>query len=99
MLVHESSWLGSAAVRCLVKPRLSHRAQIEKIVVRLGPAADGHVAKLWIALNDAYGRVHERSFHESLKVDDAFRTGPSHMDGAAKLRRTGPASLHVCQTC
>ena len=57
-----------------LKPKLSHRAQIEKIVVRLGLASDGDIAKLWIALNDSYGRVHERSFHESLKVDDAFRT-------------------------
>jgi hypothetical protein len=56
-----------------LKPQFSHKAQIEKIVVRLGLAPDSDLAKLWIALNAAYGRVHERSFHESLKVDDAFR--------------------------
>ena len=43
------------------------------IVTRLGLAPDGDIAKLWISLNEAYGRVHERSFHESLTVDDAFR--------------------------
>jgi hypothetical protein len=54
-------------------PRLSHRAHIERIVSRLGLAADGDIAKLWIELNDAYGRVHQRSFHERLEADDAFR--------------------------
>jgi hypothetical protein len=54
-------------------PRLSHRAHIERIVSRLGLAVDGDVAKLWIELNDAYGRVHQRSFHERLEADDAFR--------------------------
>lgn len=57
-----------------LKPRSSHRQQIQRIVERLGLAPDGDVAKDWIALNDAYGRVHERSFHLSMKVDDRFRT-------------------------
>lgn len=57
-----------------LKPKFSHRVQIEKIVRRLGLAPDGDVAKLWIELNDAYGRVHERSFHEQLTVDEMFRT-------------------------
>jgi hypothetical protein len=56
-----------------LKPKLSHKNQIERIVTRLGLAADGDIAKLWISLNETYGRVHERSFHESLKVDNAFR--------------------------
>ncbi len=56
-----------------LKPKISHRTQIEKIVVRLGLAPDSDVAKLWIELNDAHGRVHERSFHERLEVDEAFR--------------------------
>jgi hypothetical protein len=56
-----------------LKPRLSHRTQVERIVTRLGLAADGDIAKLWIELNNAYGRVHERSFHERLEADDAFR--------------------------
>ena len=56
-----------------LKPRLNHRTQIERILGRLGLAPDGDIAKLWIELNKAYGRVHERSFHERLEVDDAFR--------------------------
>ena len=56
-----------------LKPKFSHKTQIERITGRLGLAADSDVAKLWIELNDTYGRVHERSFHERLEVDDAFR--------------------------
>jgi hypothetical protein len=56
-----------------LKPRFSHRTQIERIATRLGLAPDGDIAKLWIELNKAYGRVHERSFHERLEADDAFR--------------------------
>ena len=57
-----------------LKPRFSHKAQIERIASRLGLAPDGDVAKLWIELNESYGRVHERSFHERLEVDEAFQT-------------------------
>jgi hypothetical protein len=56
-----------------LKPKISHRTQIEKIVVRLGLAPDSDVAKLWIELNDTHGRIHERSFHERLEVDEEFR--------------------------
>jgi hypothetical protein len=56
-----------------LKPRSSHRQQIKRIVERLGLAPDGDIAGDWIALNDTYGRVHERSFHLSMKVDDGFR--------------------------
>jgi hypothetical protein len=56
-----------------LKPRFSHKTQIQRIVERLGLAPDGDIARLWISLNDAFGHVHERSFHESLKVDDSFR--------------------------
>lgn len=56
-----------------LKPKDSHRTQIEKIVSRLGLSSDGDIAKLWIKLTDAYGRVHEHSFHERLNADDAFR--------------------------
>jgi hypothetical protein len=56
-----------------LKPRYSHKSQIQRIVERLGLSPDGDIAKLWISLNDAFGHVHERSFHESLKVDDSFR--------------------------
>jgi hypothetical protein len=57
-----------------LKPQYGHRTQIERIIERLGLARDGDVAKNWITLNAAYGRVHERSFHLSMKVDDDFRT-------------------------
>jgi hypothetical protein len=56
-----------------LKPKFSHKAQIEKITGRLGLAPDSDVTKLWIELNETYGRVHERSFHERLAVDDTFR--------------------------
>lgn len=56
-----------------LKPTFSHKRQIQQIVTRLGLTADGDVAKLWIKLNEAYGRVHERSFHVSLQVDETFR--------------------------
>ena len=53
-----------------LKPKLSHRKQIERILGQLGLAADGDVARLWIELNQTYGRVHQRSFHERLEVDE-----------------------------
>ena len=57
-----------------LKPKLSHRKQIERILGQLGLAADGDVARLWIELNQTYGRVHQRSFHERLEVDEEFRS-------------------------
>jgi hypothetical protein len=57
-----------------LKPQFNHRTQIEKIVKQLGLAPDGDIAKLWIELTKAYGRVHERSFHDRLEVDETFRT-------------------------
>lgn len=56
-----------------LKPKLSHRVQIERIAFRLGLAPDGDIAKLWIKLNAAHGQVHKRSFHASLNVDEEFR--------------------------
>ena len=56
-----------------LKPQFNHRTQIEKIVKQLGLAPDGDIAKLWVELTKAYGRVHERSFHERLEVDETFR--------------------------
>ena len=55
-----------------LKPTISHKTQIEKIVVRLGLAPDGDVAKLWIELTDTHGRD-ERSLHERLEEDEDFR--------------------------
>lgn len=61
-----------------LRPKHSHRSQIQRIVERLGLAPNGDIANLWISLNDAFGRVHERSFHESLRVDDSFRAEYAH---------------------
>jgi hypothetical protein len=60
-------------VEAALKPRFSQKTQIQKIVARLGLSPEGDIAKLWIKLNEAYGRVHERSFHLSLKVDETFQ--------------------------
>ncbi|WP_028146099.1 hypothetical protein [Bradyrhizobium japonicum] len=57
-----------------LKPQFNHRTQIEKIVKQLGLAPNGDISKLWIELTKAHGRVHERSFHERLEVDETFRT-------------------------
>jgi hypothetical protein len=56
-----------------LKPAFSHRKQIQKIVARLGLPSDGDIAILWVKLNQAYGRVHQRSFHFRLEVDESFR--------------------------
>ncbi|MDP2409782.1 MAG: hypothetical protein Q8M26_05800 [Pseudolabrys sp.] len=57
-----------------LKPAFSHKKQIQQIATRLSLSTDGDIAKLWIKLNEAYGRVHERSFHLSLEVDESFRS-------------------------
>jgi hypothetical protein len=57
-----------------LKPRISHKTQIRKIVARLGLDPEGDIAKRWIAISDSAGRAHERSFHRSLAVDDQFRS-------------------------
>ncbi|MGY3472262.1 hypothetical protein [Bradyrhizobium ottawaense] len=57
-----------------LKPTFSHAKQIAQIVTRLGLAPDGDIARLWIKLNQTYGRVHERSFHANLPVDETFKT-------------------------
>jgi hypothetical protein len=38
-----------------LKPKFSHKTQIERITGRLGLAADSDVTKLWIELNETYG--------------------------------------------
>jgi hypothetical protein len=66
-----------AAIRRAIeslKPRLSHKTQIRKIVARLGLDPEGDVANRWTSLNDSFGKAHERSFHRSLEVDDEFRS-------------------------
>jgi len=57
-----------------LKPRQTHKTQIRKIVARLGLDPEGDVAKRWVALCGSFGKVHERSFHQSLKVDEEFRS-------------------------
>ena len=67
---------GADAIREAIKaltPRVNHKAQIRQIAARLGLAEDGDVAKSWLSLSDIVGRAHQRSFHHSLIVDDAFR--------------------------
>lgn len=57
-----------------LRPRLSHKEQIEKIVLRLGLAADGDVARAWKAIADAHREAHGgRALHQSYAVDDVFR--------------------------
>jgi hypothetical protein len=56
-----------------LKPRVAHKEQIKKIVVRLGLDQDGDIAKQWIVLGNKFGRAHQRSHHEALTVDDEFR--------------------------
>jgi hypothetical protein len=53
-----------------LKPRIAHKTQIRKIVARLGLDPDGDVAKQWTSLCDSVGMAHQRSFHQSLQVDD-----------------------------
>jgi hypothetical protein len=60
------------AARAL-EPRINHKTQIRNLVARLGLAPNGDIADLWVSLNGSFGRVHERSFHRSLQVDDDFR--------------------------
>lgn len=56
-----------------LQPRLSHKAQIQAIVTRLGLAADGDVARAWISISGAHGKAHDRPLYQSLAVDDEFR--------------------------
>jgi hypothetical protein len=49
-----------AAVKALT-PRVSHKAQIRKIVVRLGLAVDGDIAKSWLSVCDVVGKAHQRN--------------------------------------
>ena len=57
-----------------LKPRYNHKAQIRKIVARLGLDPEGDIAHRWTSLCDSFGKAHQRSFHRSLEVDDEFRT-------------------------
>jgi hypothetical protein len=55
-------------------PRLSHKAQIELIVTRLGLAPDSDIAQSWKAISSAHGKAHGgRALDQTLVVDDTFR--------------------------
>lgn len=57
-----------------LRPRLSHKEEIEKIVTRLGLARDGDIARAWKSISQAHGQAHGgRALHQSTTVDDAFR--------------------------
>ena len=56
-----------------LEPRITHKAQVLKIVTRLGFDAQSDTAKWWAKLTDTNKVVHDRCFHQSLKVDDDFR--------------------------
>jgi len=57
-----------------LRPRLSHKGEIEKIVTRLGLAPDGDIARAWKSISQAHSQAHGgRALHHSFVVDDAFR--------------------------
>jgi hypothetical protein len=56
-----------------LKPSLSHKKEILRIVDRLGFAPDADITKAWIGLSKTTGQVHKRRFDRSLEVDDDFR--------------------------
>jgi hypothetical protein len=57
-----------------LRPRLSHKKEIEKVVTRLGLASDGDIARAWKSISQAHSQAHGgRALHHSFVVDDAFR--------------------------
>jgi hypothetical protein len=57
-----------------LRPRLSHKEQIETIVTRLGLAPDGDIARAWKSISQAHVQAHGgRALHQSSVVDDTFR--------------------------
>jgi len=57
-----------------LEPRTKHKDQIRKILTRLGFDPTSDIAIHWISTIDNYQNVHGRWFHQSLEVDDDFRT-------------------------
>src|SRR6516162_10467596 len=43
-----------------LQPRRSHKEEIQAIVMRLGLAADGDIARAWISIAQAHGEAHRR---------------------------------------
>jgi hypothetical protein len=57
-----------------LRPRLSHRAEIEMIVTRLDLAPNGDIAQAWKSISQAHSQAHGgRALHQSFVVDDMFR--------------------------
>lgn len=57
-----------------LRPRLSHKQQIDKIVTRLGLAPDGDIARAWKLISQAHSQAHGgRALDQSFVVNDAFR--------------------------
>lgn len=57
-----------------LQPRLSHKEEIEKIVVRLGLAPDGDIARAWKSISQAHALAHGgRALHQTFEVDETFR--------------------------
>ncbi|BBC02685.1 MULTISPECIES: hypothetical protein [Bradyrhizobium] len=56
-----------------LRPRRSHKEEIQAIVTRLGLGADGDIARAWISIAQAHGEAHRRDFYRSLVVDEEFR--------------------------
>src|ERR1700692_4955203 len=59
--------------RKALRPSLSHKKEILRIVDRLGFAPDADITKAWIGLSKTTGQVHKRRFDRSLEVDEEFR--------------------------
>lgn len=74
-----------AQARRALAPRVTHKALINRILARLDLPTDGDVARLWFDITDINKRVHQRSFHDSLVVDDEFRR--DYVDPFHKLIR------------
>jgi hypothetical protein len=72
LLGYDNAAIGRA-VKAL-HPRITHKVQIESICERLGLGSQGATAKLWKSISDSAGNAHARSFHQSLEVDDDFRS-------------------------
>jgi hypothetical protein len=56
-----------------LKPQHNHAAEIKLIGTRLGLSEDSETVQSWISLTKTAGRAHERHFHRSMSIDDAFR--------------------------
>lgn len=57
-----------------LRPRLTHKEEIEKLVSRLGLAPDGPTARAWKSISQIHSLAHGgRALHQSFEVNDDFR--------------------------